>query len=137
MNISKDNINKLPCENSYQDIKVIFNDLWGMVSDEEKACYKLEFKIKHENNIADVIILLNTDIVAIGKYFDKLKPLKNEWNTTYFRMKDGFLSNYNPGNVWFYFDQNNIIINDISFKNPGDELMENPNEFFNRLFNSK
>ena len=112
----------------------IFSKHWFGLPNELTQNYSLKenFELKY-NTIAQVAIFNGDNCVAFGNFFEKLLlPTKDEIRY-YFHGVNGFIGCGTSAQLWFYFDDKRIIINDHKYIHPYDELMGDYNEFFTRL----
>ena len=114
--------------------KEIFINHWNGIKDPKSRDYTIKDNFLLQNGKkADIVIHLNDECIGFGNYLDELifSPQKGE--RYYFHGKHGFIGCGTKSKVWFYFDKNNIIINDLKYNLPYDELMNDFDVFFIRL----
>jgi hypothetical protein len=111
-----------------------FKKNWQKIIDDRVTNYKLvENLLLEDNNNADVAIYKDEKCIAFGNYFDTLKLPTDRDIRYYFHLKDGFTGCGTASIFWFYFDENRIIINDHKYIYPYYELLNDYNNFSNRL----
>lgn len=112
----------------------VFKKNWQKIMDDRLTNYKLiENLLLEDNNNADVAIYKEDKCIAFGNFYNNLKFPTEESIRYYLHLKDGFVGCGTQSIFWFFFDENRIIINDHKFIYPCDELMNDYNNFFNRL----
>lgn len=114
--------------------KEIFLKHWNSVKDSKSSYYLISDNFPLQNGkYADIAIFLNEECIGLGNKFDELNlPSKGD-ERFYFHSKDGFMGCGNNSKFWFYFDKNHVILNDLGYAYPFDELMSDSNDFFRRL----
>jgi hypothetical protein len=112
----------------------VFNKNWLNVIDDMKNSYKIDENITlDDNEHADIAIFKDNICLAFGNYFNKLVVPTDDNLRDYFHGKNGFIGCGTSSKFWFYFDDDRIIINDLRYVYPCDELMNDYNEFFSRI----
>ena len=83
--------------------------------------------------VADIVILKDSQPVAFGKYFSELILPSEDNKKEYFsKVVQGKGCDW-PSRLWFYFNEDNMIINDLKWTLPHDELMSSSLEFYKKL----
>lgn len=114
--------------------KEIFLQHWNCIKNPKSRDYIITDNFFLQNGEkADIVIHLNEQCIAFGNYLDDLKLPQNDDERYYFHGNHGFIGCGTHSEFWFYFDKNNIIINDIKYIYPYDELMNDIEVFFQRL----
>jgi hypothetical protein len=114
--------------------KQVFLTNWNKIKDPRKNDYRIEEALILRNgNKADVVIYLNDECVAFGSFFEELVIPDRKSSRFYFLRKDLFIGCGVHSRLWFYFDNEHIIINDHNYAYPFDEKMKNYSMFFTRM----
>ena len=114
--------------------KEIFQKHWDEIKVSNSRNYRIEEDFKLDNDaIADVVIFLDKECIGFGVYFSELLLPNENQNRNYFHRKESFIGCGTQSKFWFYFDKNNIIINDHKWVYPYDELMDDYSSFFQRI----
>ena len=112
----------------------VFLEHWNKIKDHRVKDYQIiEDFILHNDSKADIAIFLEDQCMAYGSFFTKLKLPKAEGDRFYFHRENSFIGCGTESKFWFYFDNDQIIINDHKWKYPYDELMDNYDMLFDRL----
>lgn len=81
---------------------------------------------------ADIGVILNNKCIAFGKYIAKLEVSDKPDSREYFH-KYGIDFHQTETEFAFYFDDNVLIVNDLRYNYPFDELLNDYNELFERI----
>lgn len=112
----------------------IFSKHWNETSDKRIHDYSLKDNLKLGNgSLAQLAIFKGDECIAFGNYYEKLQLPTDDENRAYFHGVNGFVGCGTSSLLWFYFDDENIIINDHKWIYPYDELMKDYCEFLDRL----
>jgi hypothetical protein len=114
--------------------KEIFLKHWNSIKDPKSRGYIITDKFSLQNGkIAEIAIHFKEECIGFGNNFDELKLPNKEDERYYFHANDGFIGSGTHSKFWFYFDKNNVILNDHKYAYPYDELMSDFDDFFQRL----
>lgn len=117
-------------------LQIFLNSHWENLDDKSKEKYSLisDF-ILLNNDIVDVAIVQKNnpnEIFALGKYYNEIiKPTENE--IRYYFHNGGLIGCGTSSNIWFYFDKNSIIANELKYDYPYDELIKDINDLLQRM----
>lgn len=114
-------------------MKEIFENHWRNLNNNLKSKIMVVYDHKLKNNInADVALFDEKDCLAIGKYVEKIISPDDENLRRYFHGAYGLIGCGTYSKLWFYFDDENIIINDHKYVYPYDEMVKDLNELIER-----
>ena len=112
----------------------MFLNQWNKIIDSKSKDYSIVENIElRDGAIAQVGIYLKEECIAFGNYFNELKLPNEDEIRFYFHSENGFVGCGTSSRFWFYFDNDKIIINDLIYAYPYDELMKDYCEFLDRL----
>lgn len=111
-----------------------FFKLWEKVSPEIKSQITVmeNFELGNQT-VVDIALFLGDKCLAFGNFYEFLETPTEEKTRKYFYGNHGFMSCGTPSRLWFFFDNESILINDHKWLYPYDELMENVQEFVSRM----
>jgi hypothetical protein len=100
---------------------------------ETKINLELQLNVSLANgNLADIVILLDKKIVALGNYYsEKLEKQPNEH--FYFHNHPFIAGGF--GNCWFFFNGENFVFHEIWFDYPEDNFTNSIEEILERSLN--
>ena len=85
-----------------------------------------------KGEIVDIGIILNDKCVAFGKYCANLEVSENPDSRIYFH-KYGTEHHQTETEFAFYFNDRFLIVNDLRYNYPFDELLNDYNELYERI----
>ena len=100
----------------------IFNVKWGVI-DYTNNSYSIQENFSLKNGTtADIGITINGKCLAFGMFFDKLEINDKSVSRDYFH-KYGMEHHQYEIDFAFYFDNDSLIVNDLRYVYPFDEVL--------------
>jgi hypothetical protein len=100
----------------------IFNVKWGIIDDPNNSYSVQENFLLKNGKIVDIGIIINDRCVAFGMYFPILEVTDKSDSRDYFHK---YVMEYHQSEIdfAFYFDNDSLIVNDLRYVYPYDELL--------------
>lgn len=95
--------------------------------------YEIQENYQFKNGeTVDIGILLHKKCIAFGRYFPKIEVSDAPESRVYFH-KYGMEYHQTETEFAFYFNESFLIVNDLRYNYPFDELLNDYNELYERI----